>query len=144
VVSPQAMPSSRISVQDEAGLEEVAPSRSDAVMPHPAVARPVQSPDEQLQVRPSPVNPAGQAQVKEPAVFVQVATAAQSSVPSPHSSMSVQVTPLPVKPALQVQVKALGVSAQMAFSLQLSTPSAHSSTRVDSLVVKVTGLVMGV
>jgi hypothetical protein len=44
---------------------------------------------------PSPSCPEGQAQVKLPGVFVQVAAASHVLVWVVHSSMSVQVTPVP-------------------------------------------------
>ena len=60
-------------------------------------------------------------------VPLQVASSAQLSVPSAHSSSSTHVTPLPEKPASQEQLKPPEVLVQVALESQLLAPLAHSS-----------------
>jgi hypothetical protein len=74
------------------------------------------------------LKPALHAQVKEPAVLVQVALAWQLCVPAVHSLTSAQLTPLPLNPELHAQLKPPWVSVQVALAWQLWVPRAHSLT----------------
>ena len=66
-----------------------------------------------VQVSPSPVKPALQAQVRLPGVLVQVAFALQPPLPEAHSLTSTQVSPARMKPIAQAtpQLEALQVAA---------------------------------
>jgi hypothetical protein len=56
-----------------------------------------------VQVLPSPAKPLLHAQVNEPGVLAQVASAPQPAAPVAHSSTSAQVLPSPTKPLLHAQ-----------------------------------------
>ena len=85
------------------------------------------------QVRPSPVKPAWQAQVRDPGVLVQVALTLQPPLLVAHSFTSVQVTPSPVKPVLHVQVRDPDVLAQVALASQPPLVVRHSFTSAQVL-----------
>mmetsp|Transcript_20939 Transcript_20939/g.50564 ORF Transcript_20939/g.50564 Transcript_20939/m.50564 type:complete len:254 (+) Transcript_20939:1-762(+) len=83
------------------------------------------------QAKPSPVNPALHAHVKEPSVSLHAALVSQSCVFREHSSMLLQspaaATPVLLYPTMHAHVKEPSVSVQFATGSQLCVSSAHSS-----------------
>lgn len=81
-----------------------------------------------VQLCPSPANPLLHVQLKEPLVFLQVASSWQVWLPVVHSSISVQLTPSPSYPELHVQLYEPILFVQNASSWQSSLFVRHSST----------------